>query len=467
MSPKFFKTFLAGFLLLVSVLPAQIPDTIIVRPRLSTSPVISDADDPAIWRHPTDPAKSLIIGTDKGTYPDGGLFVWNLDGSQQQRINISRPNNVDVRYGLRLGNHVVDIAAVSMRDHRQVRIFKIDSATRTLSDVTTVDSTNVLNLMFKSPYGLTLYQRPDDRAIFAIVSSRHNESKDELWQIQLGDDGTGRVHGTLVRKFGVHRGIVEGMVADDELGFLYAAEENAGIHKYYADPSQGNARLALFETADSSASNVEGLALYKCSNGTGYLLISRPAAGCIKVYRREGENGDAHRHLLVATIHHAAGEAGDGIAVTPQAYGAAFPHGFLVWHNQARRNFQLYAWEEVAQKFLNICRHDETPAAVEMGAGDAGDQMPPFSLLQNYPNPFNPETAINFVVNKAGPVQLTVYNILGQEVRKLVNGTLRPGAYAARWDAKDSMGALMNSGIYFFQLRAERFSEARKIVLAR
>jgi len=91
----------------------------------------------------------------------------------------------------------------------------------------------VLNRTFKSPYGLALYKRAADGAIFVIVSSRSNESKEKLWPIRLEDDGAGRVKGVLVRQFGAHRNIVEGMVADDELGYLYAAEKNAGIHKFY------------------------------------------------------------------------------------------------------------------------------------------------------------------------------------------------------------------------------------------
>ena len=116
---------MAAVLLLASGLAAQTATVITVKPRIITSSVITDADDAAIWMHPTDPAKSLVIGTDKGSSPDGGLYTWNLDGTQKQRLAMSRPNNVDVRYGFKLGNKMVDLAAVTLRDQEEVRIFEI------------------------------------------------------------------------------------------------------------------------------------------------------------------------------------------------------------------------------------------------------------------------------------------------------------------------------------------------------
>ncbi|MGH7492999.1 MAG: phytase [bacterium] len=450
----------------VSGLLAQEPHTLVVVPRAGTSPVISEADDPAIWVHPADPSKSLIIGTDKGIYPDGGLFAWNLDGTLQQRINISHPNNVDVRHGLQLGGRLIDLAAVSMSDHRQVRIFEIDSTSRTLSDCTTLDSTNVLRRMFKLPYGLALYQRRHDRALFVIVSSRHNESNERLWQIRLEDDGTGRVRGTLVRAFGEYRGIVEGLVADETWGFLYASEENTGIHKYYANPEQGDLRLALFGADDTLAANYEGLALYRCSDSTGYLLVSRPGAGCIQVYRREGERGEPHRHRVVATIRNAQSESGDGLEITSRPHGQAFPYGFLIWHNQAKRNFQLYAWESVAQSWLTICA-GETWTSVGQRSSETTHNAAFAVLQQNYPNPFNPSTAIDFVLKEAGPVQLTIYNILGEEVRRLLQATLPPGKHVVHWDGRDNAGAPTRSGVYLCRLRTTGFLETRRMILSR
>jgi 3-phytase len=470
MSSTHFYKVAIGFVWAASVAIAQVPDSIVVQSRVNTTPVLTDADDPAIWIHPTDPSKTLVIGTDKGSSPNSGLFTWNLDGTENQHLNINRPNNVDVRYGLRLNEQTVDIAAVSLRDNQQVRIYKIDAATRGLSDITTEDNTNVLNQMFPLPYGLALYKRQTDGVIFVIVSSRHSDFKNQLWQIRLEDDGNGRVKGALVREFGEFSNVVEGMVADDELGYFYAPEEKVGIHKYYADPLRGKARLTLLETSDSHLGNYEGLALYKCSDLTGYLLVSRPSLGCIRVYRREGEQGEPHQHLLVTTIRDGNAVAGDGLEVTNLPNGPSFPYGFLVWQNPQTSSFRLYGWEDIAKSFLKNCSSGTTSVEADAAETNANDMS--WTLKQNYPNPlrasaFNPATEIRFVLKQTGPVQLTVYNVLGETVKHLLNATLAPGAHTIQWDARNDAGAPVGSGIYFYQLRADNLVQTRRMVLSR
>jgi hypothetical protein len=85
-----------------------------------------------------------------------------------------------------------------------------------------------------------------------------------------------------------------------------------------------------------------------------------------------------------------------------------------------------------------------------------------FSLSQNYPNPFNPSTKIAFRISNFGFVVLTVFDVLGREVARLVNEDLQPGSYQARFDASH-----MSSGIYLYQLRAGTFVETRKMVLTK
>ncbi len=462
-------------LLLASSLAAQTSNVITARPRIITSPVITDADDAAIWMHPTDPSKSLVIGTDKGSHPNGGLYTWNLDGTQKQSITMNRPNNIDVRYGFMLGNKLIDLAAVTLRDQQQVRIFEIDPGTRNLTDVTTLDNTNILNKMFKSPYGLTMYKRPDDGLLFAIVSSRHNDYKAKLRQIRLEDDGSGRVKGVFVRDFGNFRNIVEGMVADDELGYLYASEERVGIHKYFASALKGNEELAFFGTEDSfSSGNNEGMAVYRCVNGAGYILVSHPETNSIKVYRREGEPGAPHQHLLLTRIQDDSLRAGDGLEVNSRVFAGDFPHGMLVWHNQPARNFRLYGWEDIAKKFLTVCPESGGTNAVRSGTGGGLDSDGFVILQQNSPNPFSlreaengANTEIRFTLQKSAPVRLTIYNLLGEQVRQLLNTALAPGAYSLRWDARDEKGAPVSAGIYFYQLRADNFTATRRMVVAR
>jgi hypothetical protein len=88
-----------------------------------------------------------------------------------------------------------------------------------------------------------------------------------------------------------------------------------------------------------------------------------------------------------------------------------------------------------------------------------------YTLSQNYPNPFNPTTTINFSIPKAGTAKLVVYNMLGQQVRTLVNEVVNAGSMSATWDGKDSNGAFVSSGIYFYQLTAGAFTATHKMIL--
>lgn len=87
------------------------------------------------------------------------------------------------------------------------------------------------------------------------------------------------------------------------------------------------------------------------------------------------------------------------------------------------------------------------------------------ALYQNYPNPFNPTTTITFQIPEKAPVRIMVYNPLGQVVKTLVDKELAPGEYQVVWDSTNQFGQKMPSGVYFYQLRTEGFSQIKKMVL--
>jgi hypothetical protein len=90
-----------------------------------------------------------------------------------------------------------------------------------------------------------------------------------------------------------------------------------------------------------------------------------------------------------------------------------------------------------------------------------------FALKQNYPNPFNPETNIEFSLAKEQNVSLVVFNLLGQQVRTLVNSSLSAGDHVAHWDGRNDNGANVPSGIYFYRIFTPEFSQTNKMVLVR
>ena len=83
-----------------------------------------------------------------------------------------------------------------------------------------------------------------------------------------------------------------------------------------------------------------------------------------------------------------------------------------------------------------------------------------YTLSQNYPNPFNPSTTIKFSIPKAGNTKLDVFNILGQKVATLIDKELSAGAYQYQFDAGN-----LTSGIYFYKLETNDYTEIKKMML--
>ena len=330
----------------------------IIEPLVVTEPVAHDTDDPAIWINPDDPAKSLIIGTDKDA--NGGLYVFDLNGKTvRPPIPLKRPNNVDVEYGLILNGEPMDIAAVTERYENRVRIFS-------LPELKPIDKGGIPVFegeAQRAPMGIALYKRPGDGVIFAIVGRKTGPTNGSyLWQYRLEDDGAGGVKGTVVRKFGLWSGKkeIEAIAVDDELGYVYYSDEGVGVRKYHADPLHPDAdrELALFAT-EGFAQDQEGISIYKINDGTGYILVSDQGANQFHIFKREGEPADPHHHALVKVVSLSTNES-DGSEVTNAALNETFPRGLFVAMSDDR-TFQLYSWADLAADDLVIAPNGIRP----------------------------------------------------------------------------------------------------------
>lgn len=103
------------------------------------------------------------------------------------------------------------------------------------------------------------------------------------------------------------------------------------------------------------------------------------------------------------------------------------------------------------------------PASPPIGIQKIGKEVPEkYSLSQNYPNPFNPNSKIQFQIAEQGNVQLLVYDILGRNVATLVNEKMQPGVYVADFD-----GSNLSSGVYFYKLITNGFTETKKMELVK
>jgi len=90
-----------------------------------------------------------------------------------------------------------------------------------------------------------------------------------------------------------------------------------------------------------------------------------------------------------------------------------------------------------------------------------------FRLHQNYPNPFNAATQIRYALRRNCSVRISIYNLLGQKIRELVNAEQEAGIYLVNWDGRDDSGDGMPSGIYLIKMKAGEFVTIRKMILAR
>lgn len=88
-----------------------------------------------------------------------------------------------------------------------------------------------------------------------------------------------------------------------------------------------------------------------------------------------------------------------------------------------------------------------------------------FELQQNYPNPFNPVTTIPYSLENSGNVKLSIFNLLGQEIKVLVNKVQSAGIYKAQWNSIDDSGRKVASGIYIYRLQTEKNIFQRKLLL--
>ena len=99
---------------------------------------------------------------------------------------------------------------------------------------------------------------------------------------------------------------------------------------------------------------------------------------------------------------------------------------------------------------------------------DLGIAIPDeFAIHQNYPNPFNPVTTLRYDLPEQGHVRITIYDMLGRDVKTLINGYQDPGYKSINWDATNDYGKPVSAGMYLYQIQAGEYMEVRKMVLVK
>ncbi|MFC5625889.1 phytase [Algoriphagus winogradskyi] len=329
----------------------QTEQQILVKPIYTTDSVVHDTDDPAIWVNPSDPSKSLIIGTDKDA--EGALYVFDLKGNTIDSLivrDIQRPNNVDIGYGLDLGDRTVDFAVTGERMTSKLRFFSLpDMKEINVGGIEVYEGESGPD--FRDLMGVALFQDKTTGKNY-VIAGRKNGPTDGtyLWQYEiLGKDG--QINLNLVRKFGSYSGKkeIEAIAVDAELGYIYYSDEGVGVKKYYADPEKGNEELAFF-AQEGFSDDHEGISIYKLDDATGYILVSDQGSNLFHVFPREGSASNPHEHSLITKIATST-ISSDGSESISLALGPDFPHGLFVAMSDDK-TFQIYRWEDMAGDIL-------------------------------------------------------------------------------------------------------------------
>lgn len=302
------------------------------------------ADDPAIWVNPVDAGKSLILGTNKKS----GLCVYDVTGHQLQFLPVGRINNVDVLQGITLGTRNLDFIAAGHRENRCIHLWHVDPTTLQLHEY----SGSPLPVTVAEPYGIAL-GRGGSGETFIFVNDK--AGKVEQWK--LTTDSAGALTATLARTLNF-KTQVEGMVCDDDLGFVYIGEEATGIWRAPINPASKDAPVLIAKAGKNEPikPDTEGLAIYSQQGSTaGYLICSSQGNNTYAVFNRTPPNAYIGSFSIVdsATIDGCSDT--DGIEATSSSLGSAYPFGVFIAQDGdnagATQNFKMVPWDAVAKAF--------------------------------------------------------------------------------------------------------------------
>ncbi|MEH2194562.1 MAG: phytase [Nostoc sp.] len=377
------------------LVPTAAP-TLETRPDLIDDPALptsqrGDADDPAIYVNATNAADSLVLTSVK----NAGLRVYDLSGNLLQTVNPGgiRYNNIDLQYGFKLGDQSIDIAVASDRGNDKLAIFKINpnpgAEGNYLEDITdsnigTIFQTTPFEPPYsasaRSSYGLTLYRSAVTDDYYVFTSRRQTG---DIAQFKLIDKGNGQIGAELVREFTIPSPTAadrspqtEGMVVDQETGFIYIAQEDVGIWKFDAEPDGGTTGKLIdrvrFEGGSHLTDDAEGLTIYYGKNGTGYLLASSQGDSTFVAYTREGNNEYVGNFAIGNNGSIDSVQESDGADVINVSLGSNFPFGLFVTQDGSNEpaktidgenvssNFKLVPWENIANAFPTSLNIDTT-----------------------------------------------------------------------------------------------------------
>ncbi len=324
----------------VATLPACHQAFYSVHPVLETDPVANfndAADDPAIFIHPADPSKNAVIGTDK----QQGLVVYDAKGKTVHNYPFGKINNVDLRQSVPWNSEQITLVGGSNRTDNSIVFYRLNEASLELTPL----HSETIRSGVDEVYGFCLYKA--DKT-YAFVVGKNGVV--EQWALSPGANQ--QLLAERVRSFDVG-GQSEGMVADDELHFLYVAEEDMGIWKYGAKPTDGQARTKVALVGENKAlkDDIEGLTLYYGVQGSGYLIASSQGNNSYALFGRTGANAYLGSFRIKPSGNLGGTKETDGIDVSHRSFSPECPNGVFIAQDgkngKRPQNFKLVDWREI------------------------------------------------------------------------------------------------------------------------
>lgn len=297
------------------------------------------ADDPAIWIHPEDPSKSLIVGTDK----QYGIEVYDLSGNRLQRLDAGRINNIDIRGDLIMG---------SDRSRNSLAAWNIDRQTRQVTPMTI----QIPVIQMTEVYGFCLGYFHDD--LYAFVNGKSGAV--EQFAIQVREN---TVIAQPVRAWKMPSQ-TEGCVVDDSRGMLFQGVEAEGVWQIAvaADASTAGEQV-VFVGEHGLTADVEGLALYAPEGASQYLIVSSQGSHQYFLYDAQSLDYVSHFSVVDDPISGLDGSSEtDGLEATATALGTMFPKGVMVVQDgdntnpKQPQNFKLIDWQSVVSELKKQAR---------------------------------------------------------------------------------------------------------------
>ena len=293
------------------------------------------ADDPAIWRNAKDPAKSLVIGTDKRA----GLYVFGMDGSKKSFLPEGELNNVDLREVMIDGRKTVLVGASIRNDikNAQIGLYRLDTETAELQPL------GKFPAGAGEAYGFCFGQ---DKA--GDVSAYMIGKAGNVREMKLSFAG-GVPNATITRE---HKLTTqpEGCVVDDRTGRLYVGEENAAIWLYDLNADSLSPQRFANVNERELVADVEGLALAPKGENGGYLVASSQGDNAYVLYDLV-TGAYVNRFRLMDGIVDGTSDT-DGIEVMPGNFGPKYPDGLMVVQDgdngDQTQNFKYISWRDVA-----------------------------------------------------------------------------------------------------------------------